>query len=168
MTPGPGCANFRPTLPLQAKNYILGGNCYYQRVPIFAGILNRIPLYRFIAACILFAAFFAETFSKNFVLADYYTNTSAYLKNCVNKSRPILHCNGKCQLMKKLQAAAEKDQEGSERKAETVLLSFISSKSFFATIPSLVFKNLPQRGNILKTVSPPVDRAFDIFHPPQA
>ena len=49
---------------------------------------------------------------------DYFINTTAYAKNCENKARPILHCNGKCQMMKKLKEEEKKEQQNPERKAE--------------------------------------------------
>ena len=51
-------------------------------------------------------------------MLDYYTNTAAFAKNCVNKSRPKMHCNGKCQMMKKLLEEEKKDQQMPERKFE--------------------------------------------------
>ena len=62
-------------------------------------------------------AFLIQTFSKPFIIADYYANTADYAKNCINKLIPAMHCNGKCQMMKKLQEQEKKDQESSERKS---------------------------------------------------
>lgn len=67
-------------------------------------------------------------------MADYYTNTSKYAKNCVNKAKPKMHCNGKCQMMKKLQEEEKKDQEKPERKGENKGEVILSSKSFFAIV----------------------------------
>ena len=33
-----------------------------------------------------------------------------YAKNCINKARPKLHCNGKCQMMKKMRKRKKKKQ----------------------------------------------------------
>lgn len=63
----------------------------------------------------LLLAFIAGTFSRLWVVADYYAFTSKYAKNCVNKARPTLHCNGKCQMMQKLKAE-EKQETGSSEK----------------------------------------------------
>ena len=44
-------------------------------------------------------------------MADYEINKEYIAQNlCINKSKPKLHCNGKCQLMKKL---AEEEKQSS-------------------------------------------------------
>ncbi|HMO61429.1 MAG TPA: hypothetical protein PKC39_00260 [Ferruginibacter sp.] len=123
--------------------------------------------YHRLAALLLTVAFLAQTFSKGFIIADYYANTAAYIKNCINKARPQLHCNGKCQMMKKLAAEEKKAQEQAEHFGN-LKLEVLSTKSFF---PALV-----QRPSMLISANQyPVfnsgkvtDRSFDFFHPPQA
>ena len=44
---------------------------------------------------ILLLAFVAQTFSKTFIVAGYYANTAAYAKNCENKAKTKMNCNGK-------------------------------------------------------------------------
>lgn len=125
-------------------------------------------LYRQITATIFFAALLAQTFSNSFIIVDYYTNTNAYAKNCENKDKPQMHCNGKCQMMKKLQQGENKDGQNPERKPENKNEITLFSQSFFATIPSLkVLENTSLK------ISPTsdgksIDRAFGIFHPPKA
>jgi len=80
-------------------------------------------------------AFTIQTFNKSFVVYDYYANTGSYAKNCINKAKPQLHCNGKCQMMKKLQREEKKDQQNQERKEYYKHLITLSAKSFFATLP---------------------------------
>lgn len=62
-------------------------------------------------AFLLLLAFFTSTFSRLFVVADYYVNTERYYAKCVNKARPQLKCNGKCQMSKKIQAEENKEQK---------------------------------------------------------
>lgn len=62
-------------------------------------------------AFLLLLAFFTSTFSRLFVVADYYVNTERYYKNCENKARPQLKCNGKCQMAKKVQEEEKKEQK---------------------------------------------------------
>lgn len=100
-------------------------------------------------------------------MADYYTNTAKYAKNCENKARPKMHCNGKCQMMKKLQQEEKKDQENPERKSENKNEIVLSTKSFFATI-SRAYKQ-----RIAKKLYPQIadnyayNPAYSIFHPPK-
>ena len=77
-----------------------------------------------------------QTFNKSFVVYDYYANTASYSKNCINKAKPQLHCNGKCQMMKKLQEQEKKDQQNQEQKSGYKQLITLYSKSFFATLSS--------------------------------
>ena len=43
------------------------------------------------------------------VITDYCINTEAYSKNCINKTKPELNCNGKCQMNQKIAAVEESD-----------------------------------------------------------
>ena len=97
-------------------------------------------------------------------MLDYYANTSAYSKNCVNKTRPAMHCMGKCQMMKKI-------REEEKREAEKEALKFqykvevLSSKSFYSyslVAPGGIFN----RPVAYETRSFPVDRSLPVFHPP--
>ena len=100
-------------------------------------------------------------------MADYYTNTSKYAKNCVNKAKPKMNCNGKCQMMKKLEQEEKKDQENPERKAENKNETLLSSKSFYATVDKT------HKIVIVKQRFPQIESSYSynctdsIFHPPQ-
>jgi hypothetical protein len=111
---------------------------------------------------VLFAALLFQTINKGCIVWSYYINTSAYAKNCINKSKPQLHCNGKCQMMKKLKQEEKKDAQSPERKQGQD--EIISSKSFFTTViparSSLRFRYPVARCNDLR------DMSYDFFHPP--
>jgi len=108
--------------------------------------------------------FAMQTFDKIFVVYDYFKNTAVYAKNCENKAKPKLHCNGKCQMMKKLQQAEKKDQQYPERKGEKKQI-YLSSKSFYTNVPQgrihfekKVYPAMPTPKEIM--------RSFEVFHPP--
>jgi hypothetical protein len=129
--------------------------------------LNTAITYKHLTALFFLAAFLAQTFNRAFVIADYYTNTTKYAKNCENKEKPQLKCHGKCQMTKKLQEQDKQDEENPERKAENKSEVLLSSISFFAalTIPSLKLvstKKLNAYPN-----GKPIDRHVEVFHPPQ-
>jgi hypothetical protein len=84
-------------------------------------------------ALFLLIAFAATVFNRAEIVIGYYANTNSYAKNCVNKNLPMMHCNGKCQMTKKLQAEDKKDQQNPERKTENKD-QVASSKSFFPTV----------------------------------
>jgi hypothetical protein len=110
-------------------------------------------------------AFIVQTFNQASIVARYYVNTAAFAKNCENKATPQLHCNGKCQMMKKLQQASKNDQQAPE-KSGNAKNEVLSSKSFFASIQydQLVAKiqfNEYQIGSLASITTA-------IFHPPGA
>jgi hypothetical protein len=118
-----------------------------------------------VTTSILLLAFMASSFCRAVIVMDYYTNTPVYAKNCENKARPKMHCNGKCQMMKKLQQQDKQDQGNSERKAANKN-EVVSSKSFFTT--TFIFQSPPARYYAIPVVQHPVDRVYDFFHPPCA
>ena len=117
-------------------------------------------------ASLLLLAFVAQTFTAPFVMLDYFVNTAAYAKNCVNKAKPKMHCNGQCQMMKKIQEQEKKDQQDSENRAGAKMQQVLSSKSSFCKIE-------PSKIVYLKAISfeekyPLTDMSYAFFHPPQA
>lgn len=116
----------------------------------------------------MLGVFFAQSFSSAVIKAYYHVNTAAYAKNCENKNKPWLHCNGKCQMHKQIQQENKKEQDNAAGKMSGRNEITLSSKSFFAKVqPS------PVTGNKNQLVTPLslgclVDRHTDIFHPPQA
>jgi hypothetical protein len=119
-----------------------------------------------IAALLLTVAFGLQTFSQGITILDFYINQSYITKNkCVNRYRPMLHCNGKCQLAQKIKQQEQKEQQNPELKL-AAKNEVLSSRSFFATMLTIV----PVLRNSYNT-----DSGFylpnysaSIFHPPQA
>jgi hypothetical protein len=50
-----------------------------------------------IIASILLLAFIGQTFRQEIYFLDYLVEKAAYAKKCLNKARPAMHCEGKCQ-----------------------------------------------------------------------
>lgn len=127
--------------------------------------LSFATMFRKVIALIFLLAFIVQTFSAPFVMLDYYTNTGAYAKNCVNKTKPKMHCNGKCQMMKKIREEEKKEKENSERKYENKA-EVLSSKSFYAT---LYLKTVQiETSYPAATAGKAVDMPQSFFHPPGA
>jgi hypothetical protein len=122
--------------------------------------------YRYIIAFAFAALFFIETFGNMFMIADYYIDTNAYAANCINKDKPQMDCNGKCQLQKKLNEENNKDKQAPERKNETGN-EVLSSKSFFAVVQT-PFTHLITEKYFTANTGIPVDHSFQFFHPPQS
>jgi hypothetical protein len=121
---------------------------------------------RVFIASILFIALLAQTFDSAFITLGYYVNTSAYSKTCENKDKPMLHCCGKCQLRKKL-LQEEKDKQAADKRGENKNEVVLSSKSFFATIPTIPTYELhiqyPRYSGDKEMRMP-----RSVFHPPSA
>lgn len=120
---------------------------------------------RQLIALFILAAFLAQTFSRTFIVADYYMNTTSFAKNCENRQKPKMHCNGKCQMLKKLKQEDNKDQQNPDRKLENKN-EVLSSKSFFpavTTFSNSCATSYPELGAFFYT-----NPSFDIFHPPQS
>jgi hypothetical protein len=134
------------------------------RAAYLCGHLKPVNLYKRLTALFFLLAFVSQCFSRTLIVADYYANTSAYSKKCENKARPKMHCNGKCQMMKKLKMEEEKEAKDNDRKAENKV-EVLSSKSFF---PVIAFPKIEIRTAYPVFYSPYLAcRNADIFHPPQ-
>jgi len=96
--------------------------------------LYVVLLHRLVAFGVLLV-FLAYTFSKYVIVADYYGNKHAYMEQCENKNKPWMHCNGKCQLAKKLQQQDSSDKQNPDRKAGNDKSNTLSSKSWFTKVP---------------------------------
>ena len=121
-------------------------------------------MFKQLAAIFLLLAFSAQMFSHAFIVLDYYTNTAAFAKNCENKAVPRMHCNGKCQMMKKLKQQEKKEQQSPERKGYKNN-ELISCRSFF-TIVDFEKTNSLQSFSIYDAIHFPHGIYTDIFHPP--
>ncbi len=96
-------------------------------------------MFKQLTVILILFAFLMQTFNRVVIVTQYYTNTAAFAKNCENKAKPQLKCNGKCQMMKKLKQEEKKDQQNSERKSYQD--EVLSSKNFFAVI-NLQYSNV--------------------------
>ena len=104
-----------------------------------------------------------QTSGRALVVIEYYTNTSAFAKNCINKARPRLHCNGKCQMMKKLKEEEKKQQDQSSHKMD-VKDEVLSSKSFFTILAAYTINH--KQYPVLPHSCLPLNEGRGIFHPP--
>lgn len=97
-------------------------------------------LLKYAFVILLLTALFAQSFSRSILLADYMVNIEAYKKKCINKAKPMLQCNGKCQMLKKL----KRQNTGAASDAPVPPFSqfevVLSSKSHFPTINFVVYR----------------------------
>jgi hypothetical protein len=114
---------------------------------------------------ILMLLLLTQTFSKWAVVLEYQLNKN-YIsqKLCVNKVKPKLNCNGKCQMMKRLKEEERKDQQNQERRTENKN-EVISSKSFFAVLV-IVGEKAPRASFSRYNTSITRGIHSSVFHPP--
>lgn len=119
--------------------------------------------------CIALASvFLLQTFSTTIVLADYQLNKDYIAKVlCINKSKPKMHCNGKCHLKKELSKAEKKEKSPVNPTNEKSKFQLFSEKlisvDLFSTIAFVINTSLSDY------CFPLSDKHLDsIFHPPQA
>jgi hypothetical protein len=108
-----------------------------------------------------------QTFSQVVIVAEYYANKDYIAKNlCENRDKPMMHCNGKCCLKKKLaKEAGNQAPSPRNQKSEQAVNLFCSDTKF--EIQSFNTANVPNRyfsHNDLRTFS----FHSSVFHPPSA
>lgn len=109
-----------------------------------------------------------QTFSKNLIEADYYFfSTSSYAKNCENKAKPQMHCNGKCQMMKKIKQEEKKNAQSPEQNKQSKNEIPLSSRSYF---PVITFSNIQETDHFYTAlqISKEIKMPRSVFHPPIA
>lgn len=114
----------------------------------------------------LLFCFTVQTFHRAFIVFDFYRNQEWIARTqCENRYRPMLHCNGTCQLAKKLKQEEKKDQDNPERKMENKNEFFYSR----STDPVLAISISTIHTAFTNSNSgTPVDYVEDFFHPPGA
>lgn len=121
-------------------------------------------MFRWVSTILLLLIVLLQTAGKWLILADYALN-KAYIARtlCVNKSKPSMHCNGKCHLRKQLQ----KEENGDEQTPNRSYQKF--QEVFFEPYTPVALNNTVQdkveapTGNTTLYISRYIS---SIFHPP--
>jgi hypothetical protein len=115
---------------------------------------------------ILLVALIGSSFSRFFVYAGFELNRQYIASNlCVNKSRPWMHCNGRCFLMKKVKEAEDNEKKQERTSQQTRYQDALPPLSALS-IPSFHLENL-------KTVYPThatpriIHQSYEILLPPE-
>lgn len=118
---------------------------------------------KFFVVPILILAMLAQTFIQGFYYLSYLVDRAAFEQNCINKAKTWLHCNGKCQLMKKIVESEKKQQNAPEIK-----LTGKSTILFFnrTSYNNLFFTEQRSIPSLYNTLTYPPGFIQGIFHPP--
>src|SRR4051794_9959605 len=118
-----------------------------------------------VAAVLLMVLFSVQTFSKWVWELDYQLNKTYITSNlCINKAKPQLHCNGKCQLAKKLA-----EEENKSKTSGTASLKNDASTVFFKQdieAPDLSLHNAHHKHQSVYLAEPCTAESPSVFHPP--
>lgn len=116
-------------------------------------------------AILLFIAMSGQMFQGDFIILDYCTHQQKYASLCVNKDKPEMHCNGRCQMHKKLQQVHQQ-----ERNHPEAANGFRVAIVLYCVLDNLHFNWMDSPVQKIKSVSIVpllIDRDIDaIFHPP--
>ncbi len=105
-----------------------------------------------------------QTFQKSLILTDYVVNRAAYLKSCINKAKPKLRCQGRCQMMKKMQAEEKKESNVPERKTPQLIDQYDQMNESFCN--SLFYTSAISPVFIILTTGNPVKMPRQVLRPP--
>jgi hypothetical protein len=99
---------------------------------------------------------------------DFEIRREYIIKNlCVNRDRPIMRCDGKCFLVKKLAALDEQEKRQAESDYMTKLLDHVMNTQTLVFTPDISSFELGHTLSFNYTSPPPSRVAVDdIFHPP--
>lgn len=118
---------------------------------------------RLVVVFLLFALI-ASHFSVAFTYVGFEANQKELAQRfCENKSRPWMHCNGKCYLLKKLKQAEEKEKKQERDNLRNAYqLAMPVAVLRFSLAPAFTQRNYPSI-----PVENPVGRSLSIFQPPK-
>lgn len=116
-----------------------------------------------IFASLVLLAFMANTFHQASLVLSYHINKAAYIRNCENKFRPDLKCNGQCQLMKKMAQQRKDEQKFPDLKLENKT-EVLSLGSFFPSL--VVYPEAAQTCYPSLSDTRTIDQPSRHFHPP--
>lgn len=90
----------------------------------------------------LLTALIACNFSYFFIYAGFQINQKYIAENlCINKSRPWMHCNGQCYLMKKMRQAQDNEKKQAARDNLSRLeISFFQQPSDLIFLPPAILE----------------------------
>ena len=120
-----------------------------------------------IVCLVLVSVFLLKTFNTSIVLANYHINKDYIAKVlCVNKSKPQMHCNGKCHLKNELNKTEKKEHSPANPVTEKSQVQLFSeSNSTFDLLNTVILNPNKLLSNCSFHLS---EKHLDsVFHPPQ-
>lgn len=122
---------------------------------------------RFSIIILLVTAMLTQSLSRGIIVLSYFTNKEAYERYCVNKAKPQLHCDGKCQVAQKIKQEEERDQKDPLKNSRFSEVVFIDQHAFIRIEP--VFTPVTLNSYLLPlSIGHAIAFSRTFFHPPNA
>jgi len=120
-----------------------------------------------LTAWLLVFSVLTVNYSRLFVYAGFKLNqTYIAAKLCENRNRPLLHCNGKCYLMKKIRQAEDK-QNNAESQAQKSRFQDVYFMAALPGISTLWCTDTRDPFPVAKKCGKLPNALLSIFRPPQ-
>jgi hypothetical protein len=118
---------------------------------------------RKIIAIVVLFAMLSQLFSSVMIIANYVANKEYISKNlCENRTKPKMHCNGKCHLMKQLQKDSKKEKSPLTTAKFKTSIQFVEEEFVF----SFMNNSVGTISYVNFIVGFPVSKSSSVFHPP--
>lgn len=123
---------------------------------------------KFLATIFLMTLIVLQTFAPFVMFAVFFANQKAITeKYCINKNKPMLYCNGKCYLSKKMKQLEQEPMQGNEQNKEysiNIKLDPFTVNYLFAyqNAPVTIKNNYAH----LQITMPQSSFVSGVFHPP--
>jgi len=123
-----------------------------------------------ITGIVLLVALTCKILMAPIIFANYELRKEFIIKNfCVNKNRPILHCDGKCYLAKQIKTAEQQDEKQATASFISKLLSFEAENknNLFLNYFTKKAAQAKETPDFIYTILPTSKLIFSFFHPPR-
>ncbi len=117
-----------------------------------------------ILSFVLISAIMLQVLGKSFIYADYIINKKAITqKYCVNKSKPKLHCNGKCHMMMKMKEEDKKENTPTNNIKEKYEIQLFTCFKASLELPNTI---TTIKHHSFYVISKSASHLLSVFHPP--
>jgi hypothetical protein len=109
-----------------------------------------------------------QTFSREVLVVDFTLNRATITARfCVNKARPMLHCDGKCYFAKQLKKQEERENKSAGPLKERLEMLPVAFRSLVPAAPAR-WASAPVGYGPYRSAWVPTTISQGVFHPPQA
>ena len=109
-----------------------------------------------------------QTFSREVLVVDFTLHRATITARfCVNKARPMLHCDGKCYFAKQLKKQEERESKSAGPLKERLEMLPVAFRGLVPTAPAR-WASGPVGYSPYQSAWMPATASQGVFHPPQA